>query len=387
MKILHIFELGPLDNHAIGGIEVAILELCKELVSLGNDVTIMTGAKNSCAEHYIAGVRILPVDCLNTMRLTWSNSNLKLSRQALFPLAMLRQRLPGYDIYHGHIYVSGLIASYLARINNAVAVNTLHGSYYPVWDIIANSLAACFYQACERFLAPTIARHVHLQIHTAEYFAEQVQVWGASADRLKVIHNGVNLDNFFPGVEPIEHEHSLPVVLTARRLVRKNGVEYLIRAMKHVLREEQCKLIVIGDGPERQKLESLSLHLGVSEHVEFVGAVPHNHMPQYISAAEVVVVPSLIEASSLFALEAMAMAKPIVATRVGGLPETLGNAALFVEPMNERALSTAILQLLQDERKKKILGKKGCWLAQKRSWEIVAKQTDAEYRRIMSSGD
>jgi glycosyltransferase involved in cell wall biosynthesis len=117
MKILHIFELGPLDNRAIGGIEVAILELCKELVALGNDVTIMTGARNSCAEHYIDGVRILPVDCLNTMRLTWSNSNLKLSRQALFPLAMLKQRLRGYDIYHGHIYVSGIIASYLANLS------------------------------------------------------------------------------------------------------------------------------------------------------------------------------------------------------------------------------------------------------------------------------
>jgi glycosyltransferase involved in cell wall biosynthesis len=213
-----------------------------------------------------------------------------------------------------------------------------------------------------------------------------VHAWGAPADRLKVIHNGVNLDQFFPGVEPIEHEHSLPVVLTARRLVKKNGLEYLIRAMKHVLSEEQCKLIVIGDGPERQKLESLSVHLGVSEHVEFVGAVPHNNMPQYISAAEVVVVPSLIEASSLFALEAMAMAKPVVATRVGGLPEILNDAALLVKPMNERELSVAILQLLRDERKKQILGKNGCWLAQKRSWKTVAKQTDVEYRRIMSSG-
>jgi len=108
MKILHIYELGPLSSDTMGGIELAILELCKELVALGNDVTILTGARNSCSERYINGVRILPVDCLNTMRWTWSASNLKLSRQALFPLAVLGRRLRGYDIYHGHIYVSGL---------------------------------------------------------------------------------------------------------------------------------------------------------------------------------------------------------------------------------------------------------------------------------------
>jgi 1,4-alpha-glucan branching enzyme len=384
MKILHIYELGPLSTDTMGGIELAILELSKELVALGNDVTILTGARNSCSERYIDGVRILPVDCLNTMRMTWSNSNLKLSRQALFPLAVLGRQLRGYDIYHGHIYVSGFIASYLARMNHAVAVNTLHGSYYPVWNAIANPVAAGFYRSCERFLAPMLAKHIHLQIHTARYFAEQVLAWGAPADRLKVIHNGVNLNHFHPGTEPVEHDNSLPVLLTARRLVKKNGLEYLISAMKRVLSEAQCKLIIAGNGPERPKLESLSADIGVSEHVEFVDAVPHSLMPKYLAAADIAVLPSLIEATSLFALEAMAMAKPVVATNVGGLPEILGNAALFVEPMNERELGDAIIQLLQDNEGRDKLGKNGCWLAQKRSWKMVAEQTDAEYRRALS---
>ncbi len=384
MKILHIYELGPLSSDTMGGIELAILELCKELVALGNDVTVLTGARNSCSERYIDGVRILPVDCLNTMRLTWSNSNLKLSRQALFPLAVLGRRLKGYDIYHGHIYMSGLIASYLARMNHAVAVNTLHGSYYPVWNVIANPIAAGFYRSCERFLAPMLAKRVRLQIHTAKYFAEQVLAWGAPADRLKVIHNGVNLNHFHPGTEPIEQDHSLPVLLTARRLVKKNGLEYLLRTMKRVLREERCKLIIAGDGPERPRLESLSADIGVSEHVEFVGAVPHSLMPKYLAAADIAVLPSLIEATSLFALEAMAMAKPVVATNVGGLPEILDNAALLVESRNERELGDAIIQLLRDTEGRDKMGKNGRRFAEKHSWKTVAEQTDAEYRRALS---
>ena len=124
--------------------------------------------------------------------------------------------------------------------------------------------------------------------------------------------------------------------------------------------------------------------MGVSEYVEFVGAVPHSLMPAYLAAADIAVLPSLIEATSLFALEAMAMAKPVVATNVGGLPEILGNAALLVEPMNERELGDAIIQLLQDEERRDEMGNNGRRLAEKHSWKTVAEQTDAEYQRALS---
>ncbi len=385
MKILHIYELGPQSTDIMGGVSVAILELCKELVALGNDVTILTGARDSCTERYVDGLRILPVDLLNTMRLTWNASNLKLSRQALFPLAVLGRRLKGYDIYHGHIYASGFIASYLARMNHAVAVNTIHGSYYPIWNEIANPVTAGFYRSCERFLAPMLAKHVHLQIHPAKYFAEQVLAWGAPADRLRVIHNGVNINHFQPDTESVKQDHSLPVLFTARRLVKKNGLEYLLRAMKHVLAEERCKLIIAGDGPERQRLEALAADIGVSKHVEFVGAVPYGIMPEYLAAADIAVLPSLIEATSLFALEAMAMAKPLVATNVGGLPELNGNATLFVEPMNERELGDAIIHLLQDNEVRDKMGNSGRRFAENHSWKTVAKETNAAYRHALQS--
>ena len=131
-------------------------------------------------------------------------------------------------------------------------------------------------------------------------------------------------------------------------------------------------------------MESLSADMGVSEYVEFVGAVPHSLMPAYLAAADIAVLPSLIEATSLFALEAMAMAKPVVATNVGGLPEILGNAALLVEPMNERELGDAIIQLLQDEERRDEMGKNGRRLAEKHSWKTIAERTDAEYQRALS---
>ena len=270
-----------MDDSAIGGIEVALLELCKELVRIGHEVTILAGARDTDDERFIDGVQIIPVDFLNIMRQTWSSSALSFHRQLLFPLAALKRELKRYDIYHGHIYLSGLIAYYLARKNRAIAVNTIHGSYYPIWGIITNPFRANLYKTAERFLAPILARQSHLQIHTGGYFANQVLAWGAPEDKVKVIHNGVNPGQFHPGVEPIKHDHSIPILLTARRLVRKNGLEYLIRAMKYVLMEEQCRLMVIGDGMERRRLELLSAHLGISDHVEFTGAVPHSILPDF----------------------------------------------------------------------------------------------------------
>ncbi|RCV64577.1 Glycosyltransferase involved in cell wall bisynthesis [Methanophagales archaeon] len=372
-----------MDDSAIGGIEVALLELCKELVSIGHDVTILAGARDTVDERFIDGVQIIPVDFINTMRQTWSSSVLCFPRQLLFPIAALKRELKRYDVYHGHIYLSGLIANYLARKNRAIAVNTIHGSYYPVWDMITNPFRAKFYKTAERFLAPALARQSHLQIHTGGYFAKQVLAWGAPEDKVKVIHNGVNLEQFHPGVEPLAHDHSIPILLTVRRLVKKNGLEYLIRAMKYVLMEEQCQLMVIGDGMERRRLELLSAHLGISAHVEFTGSVPHNILPRYLSLADIAVLPSLIEASSLFALEAMAMGKPIIATSVGGLPEILGEGCL-VSPMEERELADKIIQILQNKKEREKLARQGQAIAEEHTWEIVARQTAAEYERIVN---
>nr|CBH38772.1 hypothetical protein BSM_22490 [uncultured archaeon] len=73
----------------------------------------------------------------------------------------------------------------------------------------------------------------------------------------------------------------------------------MLRAMKHVLGEERCKRIIAGDGPERKSLEALAADICVSRHVDFVGAVPYSVMPEYLAAADIAVLPSLIEATSV----------------------------------------------------------------------------------------
>jgi glycosyltransferase involved in cell wall biosynthesis len=384
MKILQIYELGPLDGENVcNGIDVAILELSRELCELGHDVTILTGAgANGNNAKEIGGIKIISSDFANLMKKTWDPVNLRFLRQAAFPLIALKEKLGGYDIYHGHIYTSGLLAAYLAKKNGGRAVNTIHGSYYPVWRDIASFPTAEFYKASERFLAPLLARLCDLQIHTGGYFAEQVMGWGAPKDRVEVIHNGANLDVFNPDIAPAEFDKNSPIIFTARRLVKKNGLEFLLEAMAIILKEKNCSLLIAGGGPEKGRLASLAKRLGISENVAFLGMLPHGQIPSYLALSDIVVVPSLIEASSLFVLEAMAMGKPVIATRTGGIPEIMNGGGMLVSPASSKEIAEKILFLF-DKKERDELGENAQRASMNLTWKEVAKRTEREYLRIL----
>lgn len=373
-----------------------MLETSRELVALGHEVTILTGAKDVPKEQDIDGVRVISIDAFGMMKYTWNSSSLSLSRQILFPITVFLNRPGKFDIYHGHIYSSGFIANYLARRSGGVAVNTIHGSYYPIWNQLTNPFAALFYKMAERILAPTLAKFSDIQFHTGNYFAQQVLLWGAPEHKIKTIHNGADIVKFNPSVPNIiglEHttqvnvDPSVPVILTARRLVKKNGIDYLIRAVRLVSKEEKCQLVIIGEGEERTALEKLTQDLNVEEHVHFLGLVPHDQLPPYLALADIAVVPSLVEASSIFMLEAMAMAKPVIVTNVGGLPEIFDpSAGILVEPMDEMGLADAILELLRNKEKRLQFGKQAREHVETNfSWKRIAKQTESEYLKLLAS--
>lgn len=385
MKILQIYELGPLNGEKVySGIDVAMLELSKHLSLLGHEVTILTGAgKANDASKEIDGIKIISTDFAGLMKRTYDPVNLKFVRQLLFPFIGLKEKLGGYDIYHGHIYTSGLLSAYLARRHRAKSVNTIHGSYYPVWEEIASLPVAKFYKASERILAPLLAHICDLQIHTGGYFADQVLKWGGPKDRIKVIYNGTNTQIFDVNVPPAEFDKNVPVIFTARRLVKKNGIRHLIKALSYVLKEKDCHLLIAGEGPERAMLNSLAGRLGVSDNITFLGLTPNRQIPPYLSLADIVVIPSIIEASSLFMLEAMSMGKAVIASRTGGIPEIMKpGSGILVEPQNARELAEKML-LLFDSKEREKLGKNAYRDAMEFTWAKVAERTEREYRRIL----
>jgi glycogen(starch) synthase len=109
-------------------------------------------------------------------------------------------------------------------------------------------------------------------------------------------------------------------------------------------------LIIAGDGALRAELQQQAADLGIASAVDFLGWVPPENVPALINTSTIVLVPSRQEALGLVALEAAAMARPIVATRVGGLPEVVVHeeTGLLVEPENTGALAEAVCFLLEN---------------------------------------
>jgi glycosyltransferase involved in cell wall biosynthesis len=385
LRIAQIYELGPrLQGVLLGGIEIALLELSKSLARLGHEVTIVTGASNGAVQFQINGVSVRTIDIGGAMRRSWDAANLRFARQAIFPFATLAADLSGFDIYHGHFYTSGVAANILARKYQGIAVNTIHGSYYDIWQYIEPPIIASLYRRTERVLAPALARMSQAQIHTGAYFAHRVVEWGAPAHKVVTIHNGFDPKAFNPSVTRNGSPTDKTVLFTARRLVEKNGLEYLIMAMPNIVARHDVQLVIAGEGPHKSFLQRLVALHNLQDDISFVGAVPHTELPRFISASDIVVIPSLMEASSLFLIESMACSRPVVATNVGGIPEILNeNCGVLVPPRDQFALSEAVNQLIVDKNRRDNLGRAAHLAVKPLTWEHVARQTEALYARTI----
>jgi glycosyltransferase involved in cell wall biosynthesis len=165
---------------------------------------------------------------------------------------------------------------------------------------------------------------------------------------VEALTNGVETSVFRP-TEPTLPPSPRPRIIVPRRLFPKNGVEFFVRALPRIARETDAEAVLVGDGPERSRLEALARDLGVADRITFLGKKPHREMPGLLSSGILAVVPSLMEATSVAALEAMACGLPVAGSAVGGLPEILDEevGGLF-PPGDVGALAETVVGLLRD---------------------------------------
>ena len=217
---------------------------------------------------------------------------------------------------------------------------------------------------------------------------------------VEYIPNGVDISRFNPNVNAARAKWGFDsddfIVVCPRRMVPKNGVIFLARAIPHIIRslpDARIKFAFLGNeaagntDPQyiQQVLSELNPYL--SDRVKLLGNVSPELMPEINSIADVVVIPSMIEAVSLSALEALATAKPVVATRVGGLPEVIkhNETGILVPKGSPEHLAKAIIKLYQDTPLRKYLGVSGMkYVREHYSWEIVARRTIEFYSKVLS---
>ena len=168
---------------------------------------------------------------------------------------------------------------------------------------------------------------------------------GIGGERVAVIPNGVNLE-LFDVMERKKARNSLEfssesrIVLTIGSQDEVKGTKYLIEAfdMLRTRKIEPLLLILIGDGPLRRSLVTMSKELGICESVVFLGKKPHRELPLWLNAADVFCLPSLREGYPNVVLEALACGVPVAATDVGGIPEMINDNGILSPPGDSKAL-------------------------------------------------
>lgn len=196
----------------------------------------------------------------------------------------------------------------------------------------------------ERAVFRALLRKADVVTACSQYLLNKaVKFEPAARPKGRTVQNGID-----PLPAPVSSEKK-PGVIVAGRMFPQKGFDVFLRA--HAATVNKPQMTLIGDGPERESLESLARSLGLNGDVRFTGQQDRESVLAEMARAELIVIPSRRESFGLVALEAMALGKPVVASRVGGLPEILEGAdALLVEPDEPNNLAIAIDAALEKVR-------------------------------------
>lgn len=196
----------------------------------------------------------------------------------------------------------------------------------------------------------------------------------------EVIPNGIDL-NKFKGLPAGRHD--VFTVITVARLEKVKGIEYLIRAFAELVgdKHQDMKLVIVGDGSERKNLESLVSKSGVADKVSFLGEMPNERVPACLKGADCFVLPSLKEGFGIVLLEAQAAGIPVIASRVGGVPDIVedGQTGILVEPRDPSAIAAAVLKIRSDAKERERLVKNANNNLSKYGWEEIANKVYESY--------
>lgn len=361
----------------VGGIQTHVYNLSRTLVEQGHQVEIVTirRAETQALRSQLDGLRVFRIP---VRRIPKTQTTQYLVGAAALILDLHHKR--PVDALHFHTFWPDVFTAFVLR-PFMPTVYTVHESYFL---ILAEQDK--FKRRLRLALTPfdgTIAPSTEL-LQVARKF-------GVSPVNSLFIPNGVDACSFsseerkgwLRGQFGIGNDDIL--VLCPRRLVAKNGVRYFIEGFAMVAKEHgSISAVIAGDGPERRNLEDLVRSMNLESRVRFAGSIDNTQMPSVYADADIVVIPSLMEATSIAGLEAMAAGRPVVATSVGGLPEIVqdGVTGILVPSQDPAGLAGAISTLIRSPDLRSKMGRAARTRVERDfTWNRVAQKTVDVYLR------
>ncbi|KWW97979.1 glycosyl transferase [Carbonactinospora thermoautotrophica] len=386
----HASPLATIGGVDAGGQNVHVASLSQALARRGHEVTVYTRRDSRrlprrielcpglVVEHVPAGPpRELPKDDLLPYMPEFGR----------YLAARWAEDTP--DIVHSHFWMSGLAALAGACGLGIPVVHTYH----------ALGVVKRRYQGAKDTSPPgrirlerAIGHDVERIIATCSDEVFELVRMGVNRRRISVIPCGVDLDRFSPE-GPAWPRGDRPRLLVVSRLVERKGIDVAIQALPRI---PDAELLIaggpprdrLGRDPEVRRLMAIAARYGVSDRVEFLGAVPREEIPALYRSADLLITTPWYEPFGITPLEAMACGVPVVAAAVGGLIDTVvdGSTGVHVPPRRPDALAVAVRRLLADPVRRDGYGIAGADRARVRyGWDRIAADVENVYTQVVQA--
>lgn len=290
----------------------------------------------------------------------------------------LSKKAINFSLIHAHFLENGIIGATLKSISGKPLVVTAHGG--DVYNLP-------FRDSWHKNLARYILSEADQVITVSRFNAQKLLSLGVSSSKLHIIPNGYDGKLFKPlPLCEMRKKLGFPlnkkILLSVGNLVDVKGHTHLVDAMQIVLRERNDVILVtVGSGVLKEMLQKKVRKLGLNEKILFVGAKKHDEIPIWMNASDIFILPSLNEGFPTVIPEAMASGKPVIGTRVGGVPEAMASddVGVLVNPKDPEALAQAILEALDRKWRPQIISN----YAKQYSWSNLVKQILEVYQQVL----
>jgi len=331
-KVIHLVE--TLD--AIGGMERIIAEIAIHLNKQEFELRIWCLHRDGKFAQELRKqgliVRVLNINDyynpLNILKLAWA----------------LKKARP--DIVHTHMYFASTIGRIAGKIAGVkVLINHVHSSY---WHYSSRNLLI------ERILSKITNKIICVSRHTKDFVINHEKI---DLSKVEVIYNGISIEHAFSRQDVRQSFNVLPqeiIIITVASLLENKGHRVLLKALSLLGdQKSRVKCWIVGQGPMEEELKEYARELNLDSKIIFWGE--RHDVPQLLTASDIFVLASIQrEGLSISVLEALAYQVPVIATKVGGIPEVIEDCVngLLLAPNEPDALAAAIEGLMTDHQKR-----------------------------------
>jgi glycosyltransferase involved in cell wall biosynthesis len=349
---MKVVQIAPYYPPHVGGVEFHVKGLCDGLINRGYEVEVIS----SCGESALKFTR---VPCINF---------------TYFPVP-LRVPQADADIFHSHVpsptfafFLKDAEPHIVTYHNDVIVPPRINGVGLP-WPF------RCSLEWFNKKLVEPVLEEAQVIVATTRSYAETSEVLKDHLHKIEIVPNAIDPSLYYPGERRGEY------IIYVGRVVDYKGLSTLLDAMREVQKKERLKLVVVGDGSDRQHLQERASRMGLD--AEFTGRIERRKLIDLISRAEMLVLPSAsrLEAFGIVLLEAMACETPVLAYDTPGVGEVAREGGLVFSAPSEMA--DLILELHSDEPLRIALGKRGRRAVEERySWTRVLDEIESIYREI-----